>query len=196
MRRVSNILIIIALLCAGAAVYLLWQDFEPHAPGFSGAEAAIGGPFALVDQFGHSRTDRDFRGHYLLLYFGYTYCPDVCPTTLAVMAKILANLGGKAERITPVFITVDPARDTPAVLKAYLAVFGSRFVGLTGTPAQIAKVAHEYRVYYARHPLPGGTYSVDHSSAIYLIDPGGKFAKAYDGDAGAAPIVKDLQSLL
>ncbi len=156
--------------------------------------SGIGGPFELTDQDGHRRSDRNFRGHYVLLYFGYTYCPDVCPTTLQAMADALAKLGPKADTIVPVFVTLDPERDTPSVLKRYLAEFGSRFVGLTGSIAEIANVAHAYRVYFAKHPLPGGGYSVDHSSVVYLLGPDGKLLTFYDAITDSGVLAKDLQA--
>ena len=115
---------------------------------------------------------------------------------LAIMASVLGKLGDKADRVVPVFVSVDPERDTPKVLKTYLASFGPSFVGLTGKPADIAKLAHAYGVYYAKHPLPGGTYSVDHSSAIYLLGPEVDFIKTYDEQEGAAAIAKDLKTRL
>lgn len=194
MQRVPLILLACALALAILTGLLLWRMGDQATTGEAAGTApvSIGGPFALVDQNGRLRTDKDFRGHWVLLYFGYTYCPDVCPTTLALMAAALGRLGAKAEKVEPLFVTVDPERDTPAVLKKYLAVFGPRFIGLTGTPAQIAQVAHAYRVYYAKHKLEGGTYSVDHSSVVYLLDPRGKFVVAYDDAATPAAIAGDL----
>lgn len=189
MRRTSTILLFCALALAIAASLVLWRLGDAHDTEL----AAVGGPYALTDQTGKPRSDRDFRGHWVLLYFGYTFCPDVCPTTLAKMASALGKLGADADKITPVFITIDPARDTPSVLKTYLAEFGPRFVGLTGTEADIAKVAHGYRVYYAKHPLQGGNYAMDHSSVIYLIDPQGNFVKAYDDEATPASLAADLK---
>jgi protein SCO1/2 len=198
MRRNSIVLLVAVLVLALAAGGFLWRMGDQLAAERAGkvGEAAIGGPFALTDQNGRVETDRQLHGRWVLLYFGYTYCPDVCPTTLALMANAVDKLGVKADRVVPVFITIDPERDKPGVLKTYLAAFGPRFIGLTGNAAQIASVAHAYRVYYAKHPLPGGTYSVDHSSAIYLLDPNGKFVKAYDDQSGAAAIAADLNSLM
>ena len=167
----------------------LWRLGDARAP----AAAAVGGPFVLTDQNGHPFGDRDLRGRWVLLYFGYTYCPDVCPTTLALMGAALEKLGPGAARIVPVFVSIDPARDTPPVMKAYVGQFGPRFVGLTGSAQDIAKVAHNYRVYYQKQPLKGGSYAMDHSSAIYLLDPEGRFVKAYDDQAGAAALAADLR---
>ena len=159
-------------------------------------EAQIGGPYALVDQYGQPRSDKDFHGQWTLIYFGYTHCPDVCPITLSLMADVMDKLGAKAARVTPIFVTVDPARDTPKVLKQYMASFGKRFVGLTGSAASIATVTKEFRVYAKRHDLPGGGYAMDHSGVIYLMDAGGKFAMDYDEVSGPDKIAADIKKRL
>jgi protein SCO1/2 len=155
--------------------------------------AALGGPFTLNDQNGTPRTDRDFRGQYQLIYFGYTFCPDVCPTTLSVMGDAMEKLGALSERVTPVFVTVDPARDTPKVLKAYLKSFGPRFVGLTGSADAIAKISHEYAVYAVKQPLQGGGYAMTHSNTIYLMGPNGKFLTHYDEAIGPDALAAKLK---
>lgn len=160
--------------------------------GTTGA-AQVGGPFALTDQNGQARTDKDFRGRFMLIYFGYSYCPDVCPTTLAEMGDALGQLGGNAKRIVPVFITIDPARDNPAVLKTYLKSFGANFVGLTGSDKAIIDVAHEYRVYFQKQALQGGGYAMNHSSTIYLMGPDGKFVTYYDESIGPDGLAKELK---
>ncbi len=152
----------------------------------------LGGPFTLTDQAGKPRSDGDFRGQFTLVYFGYTFCPDVCPTTLAAEADALDRLGKKAARITPVFITIDPARDTPSVMASYVKAFGPRFVGLTGTASQIASVAREYRVYYAKRPLPHG-YGMDHSGEVYLMGPDGKLVTFYDPPLDSKKLAADLE---
>ncbi|HEY5048910.1 MAG TPA: SCO family protein [Rhizomicrobium sp.] len=198
MIRLRTLLItltaVFAVLSAGLVWYASTQLPAEQTDGQAGA--GIGGPFVLTDQDGQRRSDRDFRGRFVLLYFGYTYCPDVCPTTLQSIADALAMLGPDAARVVPVFITVDPARDTPAALKKYLAAFGPRFVGLTGNEAAIARVAHAWRVYFARHPAPGGGYSVDHSGTIYLLGPDGKLATIYDATEGAKALASDLRTRL
>jgi protein SCO1/2 len=156
----------------------------------------VGGPFALLDQNGQTRTDGDFRGRWMLVYFGYTNCPDVCPTTLALLAEVLKQLGGRANRIAPIFITLDPARDTPKVLKQYLASFDPRFIGLTGPNSHIASVAAAYRVYRVRRPLPGGGYAIDHSNVICLMGPDGKFRADYDNSQAPDAIAADLKKRL
>ena len=180
------------LVALAAAVWLF------GAPAPVRRAAAIGGPFTLQDGSGQPVTDRSFRGKYMLVYFGYTFCPDVCPTTLNDVAQAIDKLGQNANRIQPVFITVDPARDTPAIVQQYAAAFGPRIKGLTGTPDQVASVAREYRVYYAPHktgPDPGD-YTMDHSSILYLMDPAGAFAGVIRADAGANQIAADLTHYL
>ena len=143
-------------------------------------QIAVGGPYALTDQDGKPRASTDFAGKYQLIYFGYTFCPDVCPTTLALMAAALDKLGPDKDRIVPVFITIDPERDTSDAIKTYVAAFGPQFVGLTGTPDQIAKVEKEFRVYAKKGPVENGTYAMDHSSVMYLMGPDGKLVSFFD----------------
>lgn len=166
--------------------------------GSGGNASGIGGPFTLEDGSGRPVTDRDFRGAYMLVYFGYTFCPDVCPTTLTAVADAMDKLGPAASRVKPLFITVDPARDTPAVVKQYAAAFGPRITGLTGTPQEIAKVAREYRVYYAEHRTgPGpGDYTMDHSSVLYLMDPNGGFVAPLRADQSGDEIAANLKKLM
>ena len=180
------------------AAGLLWnaeQNLPRPGTVISTGEAAIGGPFTLTDQNGAVRSDADFRGRYTLVYFGYTNCPDVCPTTLVVMAEALKRLGPAGDGIVPIFISVDPARDTPAVLKNYLASFGPQFVGLTGSAQAIAKVAKAYRVYYRRQPEKAG-YSVDHSNYIFLMGPDGRFVSVFDETLGPDGLAKALKKQL
>jgi cytochrome oxidase Cu insertion factor (SCO1/SenC/PrrC family) len=159
----------------------------------AGETAKIGGPFSLTDQDGVVRSEKDYRGKYLLVFFGYTYCPDVCPTTLAVMKAALEMMGSRADRVVPLFITVDPKRDTPAKLKAYLSSFGARFVGLTGDDAAIASAAKAYRVYYKiRPPENGADYTVDHSGVVYLMDGNGAFVANYALDNSPDSIAQDV----
>ncbi len=124
---------------------------------------------------------------------GYTFCPDVCPTTLSVMGDAMEKLGPLSERVTPVFVTVDPSRDTPKVLKAYLKSFGPRFVGLTGSADAIAKISREYAVYAAKEPLQGGGYAMTHSNTIYLMGPNGKFLTHYDEAVGPDALAAKLK---
>jgi protein SCO1/2 len=136
---------------------------------------ALGGPFRLTDHTGRAVTEQDFAGRWLLVYFGYTFCPDVCPTELGAMADALDLLGPEGERVTPVFITIDPERDTPEALADYVSRFHPRMVGLTGSAEQVAEAARRYRVYFARARSADHTdYLMDHSSFVYLVGPEGR----------------------
>jgi cytochrome oxidase Cu insertion factor (SCO1/SenC/PrrC family) len=184
-----------ALMIAAVAAGLLWHAGDQTGrlgASVSSGKAEIGGAFVLTDQDGKARTDADFRGRFMLVYFGYSYCPDVCPTTLAMMSGALTTLGSRAGRIAPIFVTVDPGRDKPAVLKTYLASFGASFVGLTGTDKQIESVARAYHVYFAKHPLAGGNYAMDHSGVIYLMGPDGRFVTYYEDEIGPDELAADL----
>jgi cytochrome oxidase Cu insertion factor (SCO1/SenC/PrrC family) len=135
----------------------------------------IGGPFALIDHTGKLRTDEDFRGELLLIYFGYSYCPDVCPTDLQQIGLAVDGLGARAEVVQPLFITLDPERDTAVHLAEYVPLFHPRLIGLTGSAEQIRRVALAYKVYYAKYPPDSSDYVIDHSSFIYLVDKAGKY---------------------
>ncbi len=180
-------LAVVAALLAGAGA-VLWDG------GSGPATPSIGGAFILAGPDGKPVSDRDFRGRYMLVYFGYTTCPDVCPTTLSEMASAMDKLGPKAARVQPIFITVDPARDTPGVVRQYTAAFSPRLEGLTGTPEQIKAVAQEYRVYYARHDTGPGPndYSMDHSSVLYLMGPDGAFLAPLRADEDGATMAADI----
>jgi cytochrome oxidase Cu insertion factor (SCO1/SenC/PrrC family) len=196
MFKTKEALIPYLLLVAALAGGLLWHESE-MVPGLGrtvvSGQIAVGGPYALTDQDGKPRASTDFGGKYQLVYFGYTFCPDVCPTTLAVMAAALDKMGVDQNRVVPVFITVDPERDTPAALKKYMAAFGPRFVGLTGTPQQIAQVEKEFRVYAKKQPLTDGNYGMDHSSVMYLMAPDGKLVSFYDEAITPEDLAKDLK---
>jgi cytochrome oxidase Cu insertion factor (SCO1/SenC/PrrC family) len=135
----------------------------------------IGGPFALIDHTGKLRTDEDFRGKLLLIYFGYSYCPDVCPTDLQQIGLAVDGLGAGADAVQPLFITLDPERDTALHLADYMPLFHPRLIGLTGSAEQIRRVALAYKVYYAKYPPDSPNYVIDHSSFIYLVDKAGKY---------------------
>jgi protein SCO1 len=141
--------------------------------------ALIGGPFTLVDQNGKTVTDRDFRGKYMLIFFGFTHCPDICPAELHVMSAALDALGPKADDVVPIFVTLDPGRDTPEAVGAYVKNFGKTFVGLTGSPTAIANAANAYRVAYQKFEYKDKDgnygYSIDHSALVYLMDKDGKY---------------------
>ncbi len=146
----------------------------------SADQPVIGGAFELVDQNGKPFTEKDLKGKYSLIYFGYTYCPDVCPTELQTMTQALEMLGPLAKKIRPVMISVDPERDKPEVLKEYLTNFYPGFVGLTGTPEQVRKAGQAYRVFYRKTDEKSASdYLMDHSSIVYLMDPEGRYLKHF-----------------
>lgn len=168
---IASIVFISVVAVAGGLVYTLYF-------GGAGSRVSIGGPFTLVDQRGETRRDSDFRGRYMLVYFGYTFCPDICPTTLQSMVTALDGLEPELqERITPILITIDPERDTPERLAEYVASFHPRLQGLTGQPEQVAAAARAYRIYFAKAAGDGSTtdYLMDHSSIIFLMDPEGAY---------------------
>ena len=160
----------------------------------SDAPPSIGGPFTLTDGAGHPVTDRTFRGKWMLVYFGYTHCPDACPTALNDIANALDQMGAARREVAPLFITVDPERDTPKVMAEYAGAFSSQIVGLTGTAQQVADVEKEYKVYAARHPEKDGDYEMDHSDIIYLMNPQGKFVAIFNGGTSPADMTKRLQA--
>jgi protein SCO1/2 len=135
----------------------------------------VGGPFALVDHTGTPRTDAEFHGKLLLLYFGFTSCPDVCPTDLQSIGLAMERLGKSAQGVQPLFVTLDPERDTPQRLAGYVTFFHPRLIGLTGDADAIGQAARAYKVYYAKVPTSGNGYTVDHSGYIYLMDRAGKY---------------------
>jgi protein SCO1 len=187
--RLAIVGLVAAVLLIAAATALLLT-------GRGGAGASgIGGPFALIDGDNKTVTDKDFRGKFMLVYFGYSFCPDVCPTTLNEIAEAMDKLGPTSARVQPIFITVDPRRDTPAVIKQYASAFTPKLLGLTGSPEQIAQVAKEYRVYYAEHRTGPGPndYSMDHSSILYLMGPDGQFIEPIPADDNAAAIASVIE---
>ena len=187
---------LVLLLAAGLGSYA-WMSRALDGQQGTGV-ALVGGPFTLVDQDGRRVTEKDFLGKYMLVFFGYTYCPDVCPTELQVMNAALDQMGPEADRIQPVFVSIDPARDTPAVLKAYVGNFSPRLIGLTGTPEEIAAIAKAYRAYYAKasNSSSNTDYLMDHSSIIYLMGPDGRFVKHMAYTTDAAKLASELKETL
>jgi len=164
----------------------------------SGGMVKIGGSFTLVDQHGKSRADGDFRDEHLLIYFGYTYCPDVCPTALSDMALVMDALGDEADKLRPMFITIDPSRDTPERLKPYVANFHPKLVGLTGSEAAVAAAAKAYRVYFAKSKTEAGDrdYLMDHTSIIYLMGPDGRYVTHFTHGVTAETMAKRIRENL
>jgi protein SCO1/2 len=156
----------------------------------------IGGPFALVDGDGHAVSERSYAGLWKLVYFGYTHCPDACPTTLSTIGAAMDKLTpGQRRDIRVLFITVDPGRDSPQVIGSYVKAFGPEFIGLTGSPAALAPVESSYHVYAARHALKDGDYAMDHSSIIYVMAPDGHFVGLLDDNLTPEAMAKKLVAL-
>jgi protein SCO1/2 len=153
--------------------------------------------FALTDHTGKPRTLADYKGKLVVVFFGYTQCPDVCPTTMAEMASVMQKLGPQADQVQVAFITLDPERDTQQLLASYVPAFDKRFVGLYGSPEQTAKVAKEFKVFYAKVPGSApGSYTIDHTAGSYVFDRDGKLRLFIRHGGGADPIVHDLRQLL
>jgi len=184
LQRLSNIVFALALIMSPTS----WATTSL---------VTIGGPFALVAPDGTTVTDQTFRGKWLLVYFGYTFCPNTCPMTLNEIATALEKLGTDATKMQSLFITVDPQRDTRAVLEQYTQSFDPRIVGLTGDPQQIDAVTKEYGAYAARHRTGPGPedYVIDHSTYLYVMDPGGKFVRAFDANTSGDLIADALREL-
>jgi protein SCO1 len=180
--RTSQLLLVLSAFLAGLVLFVgvfLFATGNLSSVGGPGP-SAIGGPFKLTDQNGKTITDQDFKGHPLLVFFGYTHCPDVCPTTLFELSEVLHALGPDANRVSGLFISVDPERDTPAVMKDYLSSFDPHLRGATGSPAAVESVEKAYRVYAKKVPTENGDYSMDHSALVYLMDKQGHFVAPFD----------------
>ena len=172
------------LVLAGSYLWLLGGTAPPP--------SHIGGPFELTAG-GQTVTERSFGGRYMLIYFGYASCPDVCPTTLAALTDALDRLGARADRLQPLFVTIDPAHDTPDTLRRYLAGFSPRLLGLTGTARQLRQMQQEYRVVSVAHPRgTGGMATFDHSSVLYLVAPDGQFVAGVRADATGADMAQAI----
>lgn len=203
MRTIRLALFVLAGLALGAAGALAVfpearQRLLPISSMTTTGQALVGGPFELTDHTGKRVSDRDYRGQFMLVFFGFTFCPDVCPSGLQVMSAALDKLGPKADRITPILITVDPERDTPEQLAKYVRSFHPRLVGLTGTPEEIAAAAKAYRVYYRKVEDPKSTagYTMDHSAIIYVMGPDGAFRTHFTHATSADVMADRLAKLL
>jgi protein SCO1/2 len=177
--RASHITLVLSAFVAGLVIFLSVILFATGQFGGDKGRAAIGGPFSLIDQDGKALSDRDLKGKPSLIFFGFTHCPDICPTTLFEISEVMRALGKDAERINALFITVDPDRDTPAVIKDYLSSFDRHVRGATGNQQQIDAVTKEYRVYAKKAPTKDGDYSMDHSAVVYLMDKDGRFVAPF-----------------
>ncbi len=195
--RTARLLLVLAAFLAGlASVFLIIVIVTGRNPVPVASASAVGGPFRLTDHNGRTVTDQDLRGHPFLVFFGFTHCPDVCPTTLFEVSEVLGKLGADAARASALFITVDPERDTPEQMKDYLSSFDPRLVGLTGDPAAIAAVAKAYRVYVKKVPLDGGDYTMDHTALVYLMDKDGRFVAPFNLKRQPEDAAADLRRYL
>jgi protein SCO1 len=180
------------VICFGVVLIVTGRVSAPVAQQI----AAIGGPFKLTDQNGQAVSDQDLKGHPFLVFFGFTHCPDVCPTTLFEVSEVLRALGPDADRVRALFITVDPERDTPALMKDYLSSFDPHLAGLTGDPAAVTAVAKAYRVYFKKVPLDQGGYTMDHTAIVYLMDRDGRFVSPFSLKRTTETAAADLRKYL
>jgi protein SCO1/2 len=180
-------ILVLGLMGLGVASFMIMS-------GQQGAQSiAIGGPFQLASANGGEVTDADFKGQPFLVFFGYTHCPDVCPAVLFEISQVLKAMGDD-KRIKALFITVDPERDTPAVMKEYLSSFDPRIIGLSGAPQETEAVERAYRVYARKAPGHGGDYAMDHTAVVYLMDKQGRFVTAFNLDRSPQVAAKDLDT--
>jgi protein SCO1 len=190
------VLIVAAFLAGLASVFgVLFVVGRPQAGALTGA-AAIGGPFRLIDQDGRPFSDTDVKGEPFLVFFGFTHCPDACPTTLLELSDMLDKLGSDASKVRVLFITLDPERDNPASLKDYLSAFNSRVVGLTGDLSTVTTVARAYHVYFKKVPLEGSDYTMDHTAVVYLMNKDGRFVTPFSLRRSAQEAADDLRRFL
>jgi protein SCO1/2 len=181
----AGVLILVAV-GFGGLVLLRAKPRDASAP----ATGKIGGPFTLTMAGGRRVSDRDFPGKWMLIYFGYTHCPDICPTTLAELGQVLNKLGPLADQVQPIYISIDPERDTPEIMASYAKQFDPRILGLSGRAADIAAAANQYRVFYAKRVLkdePAGEYAMEHSAFVYVVDPHGKYVTLFSPISGQQP---------
>lgn len=197
-QQTTRIVTVIAAFLGGLAIFsVAIFMMAGRLPTPIPAPSAIGGPFSLVDQTGKPVTEADLKGKPSLMFFGFTHCPDICPTALFDMTQVYKALGRDGDKVQAYFVSVDPERDTPEVLKSYVENFSPDLVGLTGTPEQVAAVAKVYRVYYAKSgKTDTPDYLVDHSSIIYLMDPQGRFVKHFTYTTDAAALASSLADVM
>ena len=195
--RTTRILLALGAFVAGLVLFsTVVFIVTGRSPAPIAMPSAVGGPFNLVDQNSKPITDKDMNGHPFLVFFGFTHCPDVCPTTLFDVSEIFRALGPEAKDVRALFITVDPERDTPAVLKDYLSSFDPRVIGVTGDSAAIAAVEKAYRVYAKKVPLDGGSYTMDHTAIVYLMGKDGRFVTPFNMKRRPNEAAEDLKRYL
>lgn len=202
MRAKLILSVVAGLLLGGVAAIAIFpgarERLFPQQGSQTTGKALIGGPFTLIDQSGKQVTDKDYRCRYMLVFFGFTACPDICPAGLQLMSAALDKVGAKADNVTPIFISVDPARDTPDKLAAFVKNFNERIVGLSGTPEEIAAVAKAYRVFYEKTPNDAAPaeYGMNHTSIIYLMGPDGSYVTHFNPTTSVDAMSDKLNKLL
>ncbi|MBR0829126.1 SCO family protein [Bradyrhizobium manausense] len=196
MSRTARPLVIATAFAASLVVGLLLMFWAMGGVRNVAQPAAIGGPFQLTDQNGKTVTEKDLKGKPTLIFFGYTHCPDVCPTSLFEISEVMRALGKDAGRVNAVFMSVDPERDTPAVMKDYLSSFDPHLAGLSGDPAEVEKVIKSYRVYAKKIPGKEGDYTMDHTALIYLMDREGRFVSPFNLKRTPEEAATDLKRYL
>jgi protein SCO1/2 len=196
MSRTARPLVIATAFAASLVVGLLLMFWAMGGVSKVAQPAAIGGPFQLTDQNGKAFTEKGLKGKPTLIFFGYTHCPDVCPTSLFEISEVLRALGSDADKVNAVFISVDPERDTPATMKDYLTSFDPHLEGLSGDPAETAKVLTAYRVYAKKVPTKDGDYTMDHTALIYLMDRDGRFVSPFNMKRSPEEAAADLKRYL
>jgi protein SCO1/2 len=195
--RTARVLLVLAAFVGGLVLFSAVIFIATgRSPAPLALQSAVGGPFKLTDQNDKPITDQDLKGHPFLVFFGFTHCPDICPTTLFEVSEIFRTLGPRAKDLRALFVTVDPERDTPAVLKDYLSSFDPRVIGATGDPAAIAAVEKSYRVYAKKVPLDGGNYTMDHTALVYLMDKAGHFVAPFNMKRRPQEAAADLERYL
>jgi protein SCO1/2 len=196
MERTARPLVVIGAFAGSLLVGLVLMLWALGGLRHATAPAAIGGPFQLTDQAGQTVTEKSMQGRPSLIFFGFTHCPDVCPTTLFEISEVMRALGKDADRLNAYYISVDPERDTAAAMKDYLSSFDPRMKGLTGSREEIAKVLSEYRVYAKKVPLKDGDYTMDHTALVYLMDRDGKFVAPFNLNRKPEEAASDLKRYL
>jgi protein SCO1/2 len=196
MDRTTRPLVIVAAFAGSLAVGLVLMLWALGGLKNVAAPAAIGGPFQLTDQSGRTVTEKSLQGRPTLIFFGFTHCPDICPTSLFEISEVLRAMGKDADRVNTYFISVDPERDTTAAMKEYLSSFDPHLEGLTGDPVEVAKVISAYRVYAKKVPLKDGDYTMDHTALVYLMDRDGRFVAPFNLKRTAEQAAADLKKYL
>ncbi|WP_213772276.1 SCO family protein [Bradyrhizobium sp. dw_78] len=196
MNRTTRPLVIVGAFAGSLVVGLVLMLWALGGLRTVAAPAAIGGPFQLTDQSGQPVTEKNLQGRPTLIFFGFTHCPDVCPTELFEISEVLRAMGQDADRVNAYFVSVDPERDTAAAMKDYLSSFDPHLKGLTGDPAAVAKIISDYRVYAKKVPLKDGDYTMDHTALVYLMDRDGRFVAPFNLKQPPEQAAADLKHYL